>query len=694
MKICFTKSQLTDFYAQATKGIKEVKPAIKEATKPQQAVEKLTAILKAAKPIRQDIEKLVSQQRKIQTARVAAIGAKVKGEKGLFAQLGQLKGEMPKVQFEPLRGKFQQKEIDDLMDFVEQSNVLLPLEKVSAKISLGNLLQGKIPTRSELALFSEVFPNELVQEILSKRPLTQKLLEGIGAVLNVPRSVMASIDLSAPLRQGIFLVGRPGQFIPAFGNMLKYAFSEKAYQGLQQSIRSKSTYKQMRQARLALTDLGGSLASREEAIMSSLPEKIPGLGKLFRGSNRAYTGFLNKLRADTFHDIVTKSEGLGKELTGKELDDIARFVNAATGRGGLWKLDKAAVALNSIFFSPRLMASRLNLLNPYFYATLSPIARKEALRSLFSFTAIAGTTLGLAKLGGADIGVDPRSADFGKIKIGNTRYDILGGFQQYIRMASQFTTGEIVSSTTGRTITLGEGYKPLTRKDIAFRFFESKESPIASFITSLTQGSTFTGEEFDVPTEVINRFIPMVVQDLYDLSQEKGAESLLMGLPAIFGVGMQTYGKQELALGESKIGEPTSQIRPVQEMAERIREIVLGQLPLGSSITSSVDAYLDQLNNLPREEAADIYDKIAETNPDLANKIRDIVKDREKGITVKDKDLKMKGVASGDRALAIKKQLDKLKTKEEKAALWEEYAQKGIITKEVGRQIRILLDQD
>ena len=143
--------------------------------------------------------------------------------------------------------------------------------------------------------------------------------------------------------------------------------------------------------------------------------------------------------------------------------------------------------------------------------------------------------------------------------------------------------------------------------------------------------------------------------------------------------------------GESKIGEPTTQIRPVPELAEKIRELVLGQLPLGTSRGFNVETYFDQLSNLPREEAAEIFEKIAKTNPELAEKLTDVVKERELGITVKDKDLKAKGVASGDRTLAIKAELDKLKTKEEKATLWEDYVKKGVITKKVSEQLMKLL---
>src|SRR3990167_10503808 len=98
----------------------------------------------------------------------------------------------------------------------------------------------------------------------------------------------------------------------------------------------------MRKGKLALTDLGGALTLREEAIMSNLPERIPIFGKVIRASNRAYTGFLNKLRVDIFNDIIRKSETAGKKLTDRELEDIGRFINAGTGKGELFSILKDA----------------------------------------------------------------------------------------------------------------------------------------------------------------------------------------------------------------------------------------------------------------------------------------------------------------------------------------------------------------
>ena len=277
--------------------------------------------------------------------------------------------------------------------------------------------------------------------------------------------------------------------------------------------------------------------------MSSWAEKIPLVGKVVRASGRAYIGFLNKLRFDVFVDLVNKAEILGldprknRDLT----KSIADFINNATGRGTLPRgLQTSAVALNSVFFSPRLLFSRLNLLNPIYYVKQEPFVRKEALKSLFSFVGAGLTVLTLSKLIGADVGDEPRSSDFGKVKIDNTRFDVWGGFQPLVRSAAQIVTGKYISSTTGKEMTLGEGYKPMTRADIVQRFVEGKLAPIPSFVVALMKQQDAQGKPVSIPKEIGERFVPMVLQDIYDLAKENPA-LVPAGLVNIFGVGVQTY---------------------------------------------------------------------------------------------------------------------------------------------------------
>lgn len=509
-------------------------------------VEKVTQALKEAKPIRKAQEQIYSKERGERLGRAIAAGEKVTGEERSFAMLKKLKGELTKVEFESLRGKIGQKDIDELFEMIWKSPDILGYENVSTFRGLGKLLGefgGQVPQPKELELLRRVFPDEFIQALIKKRPLFQQMKEAALQLANIPRSIMASYDLSAPFRQGLFLgPSHPKRFTQSFIKMFRQFGSEKAYAAVQESIRQKSTYSLMKESGLALTELAGRMGAREEAFVSQWAEKIPLIGRGVRAAGRAHTGFLNKLRADVFEDLVLKAERFGLDPR-KNMDltkKIAKFCNLASGRGSLGSLETSAVALNTFFFSPRLMSSRLTLLNPVYYIKAEPFVRKEALKSLFALAGATGTTLGMAKAAGLEVGLDYRSADFLKIKIGNTRIDVLGGFQQYIRATGQIVSGEYVSSTTGKVVTLGEGYRPLTRYEIALRQIESKEAPIFSFITTLMKGQTFEGEDPEVLKEVGKRFIPMALSDIYEIAEEN-PELLPISWLGIFGVGLQTY---------------------------------------------------------------------------------------------------------------------------------------------------------
>lgn len=378
-----------------------------------------------------------------------------------------------------------------------------------------------------------------------------KKQSAIAEAINFPRGVMASWDFSAPLRQGVPLIGKKAWWT-SFDDMFKSWGSENAFQAVQKSIAEKPLFrprvgpgnKQLPSfaddAGLKLTDLT-DLSKREEAVMSTWAEKVPGV----RRSNRAYVAFLNKLRADTFEDLIKKGKVLGAdgEANIPLAREIANFVNTSTGRGSLGSLEQSAVALNSTFFSPRLIASRLTMLNPHYYWSASPMVRKEALKALLSVATVGSTIGQLGRMAGGTVESDPTSSDFGKIKIGNTRIDPYAGFQQYVVLANRLLQGRTKSSISGREYNLGEEFGRPTRLDVLGRFAEGKLHPVLSFATGLLRGKDFTGQPFDVPQELANRVMPIIVQDIIELANED-PKLLPLAIPASLGMGIQSYESQ------------------------------------------------------------------------------------------------------------------------------------------------------
>jgi hypothetical protein len=283
------------------------------------------------------------------------------------------------------------------------------------------------------------------------------------------------------------------------------------------------------------------LSGREESFMSNLAERIPLWGKLVQASTRAYVGYLNKLRVDVFTQLAVRFEKEGL-ATPANLKSLASYVNNATGRGDLGMFNQSSAALNNIFFSPRLIASRFNMLNPVWYAKQTPPVRKEALLNMAKFIGTGATILGLAKASGASVEVDPRSTDFGKIRIGNTRWDIWGGFQQWVRVFSQLAAGS-KKTAKGDIVPLNKDKYPFTtRLDVTGTFLRGKLAPVPSLIFELMEGQKMFGGDLTLTGEIAENTIPLYLQDMDDALKEFGPEAIFTtGFPAFFGVGVQTY---------------------------------------------------------------------------------------------------------------------------------------------------------
>ena len=397
--------------------------------------------------------------------------------------------------------------------------------------------------------------------------------------VNFPRAIMSSMDLSAPLRQGVFLIVRK-EFWKGIPSMFKQFGDKEAFAAVKAEIESRPTYKLMERAGLDISGIGRELSKREENFMSNWAEKVP----LVERSEKAYTGFLNKLRADVFDDLVRQYSEAGIDLkrNDKALHDVAWFVNNATGRGNLGKWTQAASRLNTVFFSPRLIASRVQLLNPAYYAKLDPIVRRNALKSLASFGGIATSVALLAKMMGAEVEADPRSSDFAKIKVDNTRYDILGGFGQYLTLGARLATNQ-KKDIKGEVVELGRKYGSDTRLDVLLKFGINKESPVASFVTDYLRGKNAIGEPFEARKAAVERMIPLFLQDATDLIKDQGAKGVPMSLPGLFGIGMNTY---DVDLGYDAFGRDIKSL--LKEGKEESDPVILEVQRLNTDEETSV----------------------------------------------------------------------------------------------------------
>jgi hypothetical protein len=519
---------------------------------PKNPIQEVTEALKDVEPLRAQQETLYSAERAAKlTKGLEAESIAGGGEAGYIAKLRSMTGEMAKVQFDDIRSKLSPGSIDSLYNEIKNSPLLTEWDKISAGNGLSRLFGQTgttLPTEGQLQLLSKVFPEEFIKTIQSKQPLLQRLSDLGFELANLPKSAMSTGDLSFGLRQGLYTIPSfPKQWASSFADQFKWFGSKKNFQTAMEEIASRPSFDLMGKAKLALTDVGPIGIGREEAFQSTWIEKIPVFGALARASSRAYTGFANKLRADIFDDMVSQAMNIGRNPY-EDIDlakDIASFINNATGRGSLGKLEQSGKLLSSLFFSPRLISSRLNLLlTPATYLKADPFVRKQAWKSYLSFLGTAGTVLTVASLSGAKVGTNPNSSDFGKIIVGDTRVDVLGGFQQYVRAASQILSGKYVSSTTGKETILGQGYKPVTRWDIVQRFAESKLNPAVSAVISFLRGQDYSGQPVSFNSLVTQRMIPLALQDITDIIKEN-PKLFPIGLSAFFGTGVQTYEKQK-----------------------------------------------------------------------------------------------------------------------------------------------------
>lgn len=489
------------------------------------------------------------------------------------AILNNFKGELPKGEYTGIAAastpEESQKIFATLFDSARQdsrySNQAFTQANIGTALKKVVLGEGGYPTSGDVKLlreaFGEDFGNKVVDSIEASLTGGQKAAKVAGQILGAPRSVMASYDLSGTLRQGGTLAPRyPKEFADAVKYQLKAFGSEEGFQEGAAAIRGSQFYESGVKSGLA-TKAAEGISHTEEAFVSNLLDKVPGI----HASDRAYSMMLSKFRQNVYDTLLTDAQQAGREIAPNELKDIAKVINTFTGRGDLGKyLEKHSESLTTALFSPRLWKSRLDMLNPVFYAKLSGPAQKVALESAASFAATASTVLGLAAMAGATVETDPRSSDFGKIKVGNTRYDILGGLQQNLVFAWREISGEKKNSETGDVTSLTDGkFGGADRLSTLKDLIQNKENPVLAAGQRILSGKDRGGNPVNPFTELANLAVPLplsgTIQTVNDVGSLKDpaaiAKGALLNSPDLVGISAQTYG----SIPTKNQGQPNAQ---------------------------------------------------------------------------------------------------------------------------------------
>lgn len=435
----------------------------------------------------------------------------------------------------------------------------------------------------------------IIAEARKNRTTGQKIGDAAMSISGVPRTLMTTADLSMTLRQAWAVsLSHPQMATKAMQDQLRAMFGSKKYgvtgegwaHQVDAEIKARPNAELYRDSGLFLAPIEkgmGDLLRHEEVYQSDVPQHIPGVGRVVRASERAAVTYLNKMRADVF-DSLAKNAGIdaaAPDLVSAK--KIADFVNNATGRGNLPEtLNQASQLLSTVFFSPKLVASRVGYLKgaiesgakvvaepiaSRFNKGMTPVEKAVAMEYARTVGAVAAIYGVLKFAAGADVATDPRSSDFMKARFGKTRFDLMGGHQQYMVLLGRMLTGE-TTNNRGQIRSLDDQSPTAsTRGDVMGHFARGKVAPIVGLgVDALVKkkskdyptankpfyqkqvGTDFLGRPTTLQSNAERMFIPLHVSSLaQSLAEGEGVPKAVFAATAeILGAGVNTYssGKQ------------------------------------------------------------------------------------------------------------------------------------------------------
>lgn len=400
---------------------------------------------------------------------------------------------------------------------------------------------------------------------------------------NLLRANMTSIDMSWWRQQAFLIWGNLPQFIRGNAEFFRSAWSQEYADNAWRAITndpdfqfynsmkgdflrapSSKQYQAWEKAEEFIV-LGGDrplqrLAARLPWLRISARAHVTAINAMNWSIYKGYLRNMHKIQESIASGMTVLKPGEAFSIE-QEMQTFNNMLADLSGRGPLGRLKALSPELTNGFFAARLNIGRL--ISPRHLFSDNPRVRLQAWKNFT--TAIAGwggIVWGGHHLGWWEAELDPRSADFSKIRIGKVRVDPWGGFQQYAVLGVRLSVpvmkmvpgqdifqrtlqsgpneGETVidnflSTTTGKPSFRG----PL---DLGAAFVRGRVSPAVGNALEVWTGRDFKGSRIDRTDwkRWLGNNAPLSAQDIVEALAAEGLAGLA-GLSGIVGAGVQAY---------------------------------------------------------------------------------------------------------------------------------------------------------
>lgn len=425
------------------------------------------------------------------------------------------------------------------------------------------------------------------------------------SLLGATKGLVASFTSHAPLKHGFMaLFEDPKSWLKNYVTQFSDAAKEIKGENVMDAIRAEGYSRENSMNGVYDKWIPGELSKTNEEYHSNLPAKIPVLGRLYSGSKTMFDGFNLKMRMDLVDHYVNIVKKMG--LDPQDADTAKAWGKLAIDQTG-GKTTNPDNALGFFLFSQRLLKAEANNLTLHLFDKTATTAVKiQSAKTLAK--AVAGVAAVMATANAIKPGtveLDPRSSNAGKIKIGDTRFDIEGGYGSMITLGARIAAAisgnaAIKSSSTGVLSSLGSGIGQTSYGELIGDFLQGRGSPVEQIISDLANGQTYAGTKPTPGSEIGSLVTPIPVSTYQQLTNDPNSANTLAVMIA-----------QQLGLMSNTYGAPQKGQTPTTKSGQAFENKVGSDTYLKASqeITNEENAFENSLANNSKYQSLSEADK-------------------------------------------------------------------------------------